>query len=207
MKQTILSMLLVFLVAACASQGQRGAESEARSLAQRQAEQAQILREEALKREREEQERQQRGEAPVIRPMTENQVTGGQSLGDSSVAGKEPVDLLSQRAIYYDFDRYDIKDEFIPMIEAHARFLVKNPQFRIDVQGNCDSRGSREYNVALGQRRANNVKRALVALGVSERQIQAISFGAEKPVALGQNEKAWAKNRRSDVVYGTAPRQ
>ena len=192
MKQTILSMLLVFLVAACASQGQRGAEIEARTLAQRQAEQAQILREEALKREREEQERRQRGESPIIRPMTEGQVSGGQSLSDSSVEGKTAADLLSQRAIYYDFDRYDIKDEFVPMIEAHAQFLVKNPQFRIDVQGNCDSRGSREYNVALG---------------VSEKQVQATSFGAEKPVALGQTEKAWAKNRRSDVVYDTAPRQ
>jgi len=206
MKKTILPML-VFIVAACANQGQRGSEIEARTLSQRQAEQAQILREEALKRQREEQERQQRAESPVIRPMTDGQVSGGQSLSDSSAEPKEPVDLLSQRAIYYDYDRYDIKDEFVPMIEAHARFLVKNPQFRIDVQGNCDSRGSREYNVALGQRRATSVKRALVMLGVSEKQIQATSFGAEKPVALGQNEKAWAKNRRSDVVYVTEPRQ
>jgi peptidoglycan-associated lipoprotein len=195
-------MLLVFFVAACANQGQRGAGIEARSLSQAEAEQAQILREEALKRE--EQERQRRAESPVIRPMTEGQVSGGQPLGDSAA---KPVNLLSQRSIYYDYDRYDIREEFIPMIEAHARFLVKNPRFKIAVQGNCDERGSREYNLALGQRRADSVKRAMVLLGVGDKQVESVSFGAEKPVAMGQGEDSWAKNRRSDVVYVGAPRQ
>ena len=202
MKQTILPMLLVFLVAACANQGQRGAGIEARSLAQREAEQAQILREEALKRE--EEERQRRGESPMIDPLTGQPVGGGQPLRDS--AGK-PVNILTERSIYYDYDRYDIKEEFIPMIEAHASFMVKNPEFRIAVQGNCDDRGSREYNLALGQRRADGVKRAMVLFGVGDKRIEAVSFGAEKPVAVGQGEDSWAKNRRSDVVYVAAPRQ
>jgi peptidoglycan-associated lipoprotein len=214
MKQTILSMLLVLLLAACASQGQRGAEIEARRLSQRQAEQeqilreqaeqAQILREEALKREREEQERRLRGESPMIDPLTGNPVSVGRPLGDP---GGKQVDLLSNRSIYYDYDRYDIKEEFIPMIEAHANFLVKNPGFRIAVQGNCDDRGSREYNLALGQRRADGVKRAMVLLGVGDKRIEAVSLGAEKPVAMGRDDASWAKNRRSDVVYVAAPGQ
>ncbi len=207
-------MLLVLLVAACANKGQRGAESEERSLSQRQAEQAQILREqaeqaqvlreEALKRQREEQERQLRGESPMIDPVTGNPISAGRPLGDSAA---KKANLLSDRSIYYDYDRYDIREEFIPMIEAHAGFLVRNPGFRIAVQGNCDDRGSREYNLALGQRRADGVKQAMVLLGVGDRRIDAVSFGAEKPVAAGRDDASWAKNRRSDVVYVAAPRQ
>jgi peptidoglycan-associated lipoprotein len=202
MKRTILSLLLALLVAACANKGQRGAEISEHGLSQAEAEQARVLREEALKRE--EEERQRRGESPMIDPLTGKPVVGGQLLGDSST---RPVNLVTERSIYYDYDRYDIKEEYIPIVEAHARFLARNPEFRIAVQGNCDDRGSREYNLALGQRRADNVKRAMVLLGVRDKQVESVSFGAEKPVAMGRDDASWAKNRRSDVVYVAAPRQ
>ena len=107
--------------------------------------------------------------------------------------------------IYYDFDRYDIKEEYVPIIEAHANFLLTHPELKIKVEGNCDDRGSREYNLALGQRRAESVKRAMTLLGVEEDRIETVSFGAERPVAFGQDEASWAQNRRSDIVYVDQP--
>ena len=89
----------------------------------------------------------------------------------------------------------------MPIIEAHANFLLAHPDIKIKVEGNCDDRGSREYNLALGQRRADSVKRAMTLLGVNENQIETVSFGAERPVAFGQDEASWSKNRRSDIVY------
>jgi len=82
---------------------------------------------------------------------------------------------------------------------------MDNTDLKIAVQGNCDDRGSREYNLALGQRRADSVKRAMVLLGVGDKQIETVSFGAEKPVAFGQDEESWAKNRRADIVYANEP--
>jgi peptidoglycan-associated lipoprotein len=87
------------------------------------------------------------------------------------------------------------------MVETHAKFLLENKDLRVRVEGNCDERGSREYNLALGQRRADSVKRAMTLLGVPTSRIETVSFGAEKPRAPGSNEEAWAENRRSDIVY------
>ena len=87
------------------------------------------------------------------------------------------------------------------MVEAHAKFLHEHKELRVRVEGNCDERGSREYNLALGQRRADSIKRAMTLLGVPPRQIETVSFGSEKPKAVGSNEEAWAENRRSDIVY------
>jgi peptidoglycan-associated lipoprotein len=106
----------------------------------------------------------------------------------------------SKRSVYYEFDRYDVKDEYRPLVESHARYLREHPQAQIAVQGNADERGSREYNLALGQRRSEGVKKMLTLLGVAERQIEAISFGEEKPRAVGHDEASWAENRRSDIV-------
>lgn len=113
----------------------------------------------------------------------------------------DPSNPLSRRSIYFDFDSFSIRDEFRPVVEAHARFLVSNKARRIVVQGNTDERGSREYNLALGQKRAEAVRRALTALGVADAQIEAISFGEEKPKAIGTDETAMAENRRADIVY------
>jgi peptidoglycan-associated lipoprotein len=108
---------------------------------------------------------------------------------------------LSQRSIYYDLDKFDIKDEYRGLVEAHAKYLRENPPARMLIQGNTDERGSREYNVGLGQRRSDGVKRMLVLLGARENQIESVSLGEEKPQAEGSNEGAWSKNRRSDMLY------
>jgi peptidoglycan-associated lipoprotein len=105
------------------------------------------------------------------------------------------------RIIYFDYDSYVIKPEFQSLLDAHARFLKANNGRRISIEGHTDERGGREYNLALGQRRSEAVRRALGLLGVTDAQLEAVSFGKEKPVALGSDESAWAQNRRAEIVY------
>jgi peptidoglycan-associated lipoprotein len=139
--------------------------------------------------------------APVDRqPIARVEVTG-KPPGTPFDALKDPGSILSKRSIYYDYDKFDIKDEYRSLIEAHAKFLRENPSARMLIQGNTDERGSREYNVGLGQRRSDGVKSMLQLLGARENQIESVSLGEEKPVAEGSNEQAWAKNRRSDMLY------
>ena len=114
----------------------------------------------------------------------------------------DPNSILSKRSIYYDFDKFDVKDEYRPMVEAHAKYLRDNPSAKMLIQGNADERGSREYNVALGQRRSDGVKKMLLLLGAKEAQVESVSLGEEKPKAEGHDEAAWAQNRRSDMLYG-----
>ena len=114
---------------------------------------------------------------------------------------KDPNNILSKRSVYFDFDKYEIKDEFKPLVEAHAKYLRENPGAKMLIQGNADERGSREYNVGLGQRRSDTVKRALVLLGAKEGQIESVSLGEEKPVCTDHAEGCWSKNRRDDMLY------
>jgi peptidoglycan-associated lipoprotein len=114
---------------------------------------------------------------------------------------KDPGSILSKRSIFYDYDSNVVKDEYKPVITAHARFLTLNRNRKIAIQGNTDERGSREYNIALGQRRADGVKQMMVLLGVQEAQIETVSFGEEKPRSQGKDEAAFSENRRSDIVY------
>jgi len=109
--------------------------------------------------------------------------------------------LLSQRSVYYDFDSAVLKDEYKKIVTAHAENLAAHPSLQVEIQGNCDERGSREYNLALGQRRADGVKKMMLLLGAKDGQITTVSFGKEKPRAMGHNEEAWQQNRRSDIVY------
>jgi len=113
----------------------------------------------------------------------------------------DPANILSRRSIYFALDRYDVTEEFRDLVYAHGRFLAGNRQFRILIQGNTDERGSHEYNLALGQKRAEAVRQMMLLLGVQESQIEAVSLGEEKPRADGHNEEAWAENRRSDILY------
>jgi peptidoglycan-associated lipoprotein len=113
----------------------------------------------------------------------------------------DPKGELAKRSIYFDLDSYVVKDTYQPVVQAHARYLNKNKNRRIIIQGNTDERGGREYNLALGQKRAEAVRKAMSLLGVSESQMEAVSFGKEKPKALGSNDAAWAENRRADIVY------
>ena len=113
----------------------------------------------------------------------------------------DPNNILSKRIIYFDFDQYDVKPEYQALIAAHAAFLRKHPDARVVLQGNTDDRGSREYNMALGQRRADAVRQALAILGVHSDQMETISFGEEKPAVPGNDEAAWAKDRRTVIQY------
>jgi peptidoglycan-associated lipoprotein len=115
----------------------------------------------------------------------------------------DPASPLSTRVIYFDLDRSDIRPEFREAIEAHARYLAQsgNANLRIELAGHCDERGTREYNLALGERRANAVSRLMSMLGASDNQLQTNSYGEEQPVAMGHNEAAWQQNRRVEIEY------
>lgn len=126
------------------------------------------------------------------------------SAGQQSVTAnplKDPNNILSKRSVYYDFDKYDVKAEYKPMVEAHAKYLAGNKGAKVAVQGNCDERGSREYNIALGNHRADSVRKMMNVMGASDSQIEVVSFGEEKPRATCHDESCWKENRRSDIVY------
>jgi peptidoglycan-associated lipoprotein len=110
---------------------------------------------------------------------------------------------LAQRSVYFDFDSSVVKDDYKATISAHADYLKSRSDHKVVIQGNTDARGSREYNLALGQRRAESVKKAMEVLGVPESQLEAVSFGKEKPKATGTTEADYAQNRRDDIVYDT----
>lgn len=132
-------------------------------------------------------------------PGVETSGTGeGKAVGDEAASEQA---RLNQRIIYFDFDNADIRPEFKDIVAAHARRLSHNPALRIRLEGHADERGSREYNIGLGERRAQSVRRALMLLGVGEVQIATVSYGEERPAVQGSDEVAWAKNRRVEIVY------
>ena len=113
-----------------------------------------------------------------------------------------PNSLIStQRSVYFDFDKFDIKANQAAVVERQGKYLAANGALKVRVEGNADERGGREYNLALGQKRAEAVRRALSLQGVSEAQLEAVSFGKEKPAAQGADEEAYSKNRRVEVSY------
>ena len=129
--------------------------------------------------------------APSRAPVTTSPV---QTPASSSIPSK--------RSVFYDYDKSDIKDEYRPILQAHGQYLAEHRGTKMLVQGNCDERGSREYNIALGQRRAEGVKRMLVLMGATEGQVEPVSLGEEKPRCADHNEACWSQNRRSDMLYG-----
>ncbi|MCP5143340.1 MAG: peptidoglycan-associated lipoprotein Pal [Gammaproteobacteria bacterium] len=127
-------------------------------------------------------------------------------IGDSeSFAGNEldapSGDLLSQRVIYFDYDSDSMREEYRPIIEAHARYLASRPDSTMTLEGHADERGSREYNLALGERRAMSIRRQLVLLGASANQVRTVSYGEERPVAEGHDEASYQVNRRVEIIY------
>jgi peptidoglycan-associated lipoprotein len=116
-------------------------------------------------------------------------------------AGALHEGLLAKRTVYFDFDSSEIKGDGTDIVAAHAKYLAANPSVHVRLEGNTDERGSREYNIGLGERRAQAVRRALLLQGASDSQISTVSYGAERPVDPGHDEAAWAKNRRVDIVY------
>jgi len=131
-------------------------------------------------------------------PAVESRVAPVQAdTGALNAAGPANV----SRIIYFDYDSYVIKPEFQSLIEGHARFLKSNANRRVVIEGHTDERGGREYNLALGQRRSEAVRRALGLLGVNDAQVEAVSFGEEKPAIPGSDDAAWAQNRRAEIAY------
>ena len=122
----------------------------------------------------------------------------GVQVGQNQV-GQPPVGV--SRVVYFDYDSFAIKPEFAAMLEAHARHLKADNRRRVALEGHTDERGGREYNLALGQKRAEAVRRALGLLGVNDAQLEAVSFGKEKPAEAGSDEAAYAKNRRVEITY------
>jgi len=118
---------------------------------------------------------------------------------NSIAALKDRRSPLSKRSVYFDYDSYVVKDEFQALLGAHGRFLAANPKMKMLIQGNADERGSREYNLALGQKRAESVVRSFTLLGAKPAQLEATSFGMERPAVQGSDESAWAKNRRAEL--------
>jgi peptidoglycan-associated lipoprotein len=133
---------------------------------------------------------------------------GAAGVGKGGVAsvdlGKSTQDMSMQsasRLVYFDYDSFAIRPEFQSMIDSHARFIKSDKNRKVAIEGHTDERGGREYNLALGQKRAEAVRRALSLLGVPDAQVEAVSFGKEKPAVLGSTEAAMEKNRRAEIVY------
>jgi len=170
MKKMLFSAILLGLLSACASTGDKG----------------------------------QTGAAVEDKSMGQKSGADAKGVQQSTVAANpltDPKNILSKRNVFFDLDSFNVKDEYKPMIEAHAQYLKQHKDAKVFLQGNCDERGSREYNIALGQKRAEAVRKMMSVLGVSESQMETVSFGEEKPKAEGHDEAAWAQNRRTDIVY------
>ncbi len=138
-----------------------------------------------------------------------NESAGGASTtmtplgGESAMGGITATNTgpLSGRVVYFDFDKTEIKPEFADLISSFAKNLTAHPNLKLRLEGNTDERGTREYNIGLGERRAQAVRRALMLQGVAESQLTTVSFGAERPAVEGDDESAWAQNRRVEMVY------
>ncbi len=113
----------------------------------------------------------------------------------------DPNSPLAKRSVYFDFDSYAVSDQYQTLLQQHAEYLKSHPERHVLIQGNTDQRGSSEYNLALGQKRATAVQRVLETLGVPASQTEAVSLGKEKPVASGTDDDSYAQNRRADLVY------
>ncbi len=177
MKRLLLSVLLVGFVAACATTTK---EQEGAAVEDRKPGAGESVDRPAVK-------------PAESKPLTDKPFAGGPL--------KDPNNILSKRSVYFEFDSSLVKDEYRPMVSAHARYLQQHNAAKMRIEGNTDERGSREYNLALGQRRADSVRQMMMLLGARSVQIETVSFGEEKPRAAGQDEAAWAENRRADIVY------
>ena len=145
--------------------------------------------------------------APIDDRSSSMPNTGADSRSVSTVTApmtdalNDPKGVLARRSVYFDYDSYIVKDEFASVVDAHSRYLAANKGRKIIIQGNTDDRGGREYNLALGQKRAEAVRKSMSLLGVPESQMEAVSLGKEKPKATGTDDAAFAENRRADIVY------
>ena len=134
-------------------------------------------------------------------------VVTNQDTAESSVVVKnavrsvDPNTLFENYSIYFDLDDYTVQAQYLPIIKQHAEYLIKHPEHFVFIEGHTDERGGAEYNLALGQKRSTAVKKLLILHGVKEQQLEAYSYGKEKPKALGSTDAAWSQNRRADILY------
>jgi peptidoglycan-associated lipoprotein len=137
----------------------------------------------------------------TAKPVVPAQPDSATALGEGDRALKDPNNILSKRLIYFDYDSNQVKEEFRPLVAAHAKYVSQNSRAKMIVQGHTDERGSREYNLALGQRRADAVKQMMAVLGAEGGRVETVSFGEEKPRVQGTSESAFSENRRAEIVY------
>ena len=149
------------------------------------------------------------GGSEATKPGVEDKSVGAESSGvgtgtgvdGKSLDAKGKADLLAKRRVYFAFDSSAVDDENRAIVEAHASYLAANKNIKVVFEGHADERGSREYNLALGERRAQAVERMVKVLGLSGDRVKVVSYGEEKPVAMDHNESAWALNRRVEIIY------
>lgn len=134
-------------------------------------------------------------------PLDKNAGANSGNAGDAMDPFNPNSVLYQQRSIYFGFDQYNVDDQYRTLVSQHAHYLAAHPQQHVKIEGNTDERGGAEYNLALGQRRAEAVAKQMELQGVNNGQIETISFGKEKPKALGHTEADWAQNRRADINY------
>ncbi len=143
------------------------------------------------------------------RGFSDDSAISGEQFGDNSLGGStglgpefdDPANPLSKRTIFFMYDSSQVQQDFIPVIAAHAQYLLEHPAQHIVLEGHADERGSSEYNIALGEQRAKSVHRMMKSHGVSDSQMEIISYGEEKPVANGMDEASWLLNRRVEIAY------
>jgi peptidoglycan-associated lipoprotein len=174
MNKTLLCMLLAGMLAACASSKVKTDATNNQAGSQKPIQQAHL-------------------DTPQTNKMKSDNVEADPLT--------DPNNILFKRSVYFDFDKFDIKPDYRSLIEAHAKYLLSHSNRMMTIEGNADERGSREYNLALGQKRAVAVKQMMNLYGVKDSQIETISFGKEKPINDGHDEAAWAENRRDDIRY------
>ncbi len=143
------------------------------------------------------------GTTSSAQPPTTQAMQGTPVIGNAMKSDplRDANNILSKRVIYFDYDKDSVRPEFAPVVQAHAKYLTENRSRKMRLEGHADERGSREYNMALGQRRAEAVRRASSVLGVTIDRVETVSFGEDKPRANGHDEAAWAQNRRVEIVY------
>lgn len=204
MQKLVISLLLTGLLAACASDKQKNMSDSGKP--------APILEGSATSRSADASALNSSSSSSSALDKNGSSKSGADSASDANAmasrnaaatdAQNAAAGLLSKRSVYYPLDVYAVQDADKPVVQAHAQHLTEHSARKIRLEGNCDERGSSEYNLALGQRRADGVKKMLLLGGVKESQIESVSFGEEKPKAEGHDEASWTQNRRTDLNYG-----
>ncbi len=186
MNKMILSLLLVGVLAGCSSMQEKPAN---------------VVDMNAQKAQQDAAAKAAAEKAAELRALEQRRIAEQEAQNKQVDPLKDPNSPLAQRSVYFDFDSSVVQNSYRPTLQAHAGYLTGHKDAKVTLQGNTDDRGSREYNLALGQRRADSVRKVLNVMGVPESQMEAVSFGEEKPKATGDNEAAWKENRRVDIVY------